>query len=274
MTERVDSEWADQTRIVRDGGTVGQDSRFSVELFAGWSVGGGINGGYLLSIIGRAAAETLPEHPDPFVVSAHYLSASTAGPAQLRTRVLRTGGSTATVRIELSQGGILRVAATATSGRLAGLDREVATTAQELELAPRDQCLSTDFAPPELQEIAPLMSRFEMLFDPSCVGWAMGRPSGRGELKAWFRLEEQPSPLSLLLALDALPPVTFDLGRPGWAPTIELTAHVRALPAPGWLKIGQRTRNVAGGMFEEDCEVWDSAGRLVAQARQLAVLPR
>ena len=67
-----------------------------------------------------------------------------------------------------------------------------------------------------------------------------------------------------------LPPVTFDLGMPGWAPTLELTAHVRAHPAPGWLKVRHATRNMAGGMFEEDCEIWDSAGRLVAQSRQLA----
>ena len=70
------------------------------------------------------------------------------------------------------------------------------------------------------------------------------------------------------MVCDALPPVTFDLGRPGWAPTLELTVHVRAVPAPGWLKVSHRTRNVAGGMFEEDCEVWDSAGRLVAQSRR------
>ena len=60
----------------------------------------------------------------------------------------------------------------------------------------------------------------------------------------------------------------------GWAPTLELTVHVRARPAPGWLMLRHETRNVAGGMFEEDCEVWDAAGRLVAQSRQLARLPR
>jgi hypothetical protein len=45
---------------------------------------------------------------------------------------------------------------------------------------------------------------------------------------------------------------------------------VRALPAPGWLRIGLTTRNLAGGFLEEDAEVWDSGGRLVAQSRQLA----
>ena len=84
----------------------------------------------------------------------------------------------------------------------------------------------------------------------------------------------EPDPLQLLMVVDALPPVTFDLGQMGWAPTLELSVHVRAKPAPGWLKVRHVTRNVAGGMFEEDCEVWDSSGRLVAQSRQLAMLPR
>jgi hypothetical protein len=112
--------------------------------------------------------------------------------------------------------------------------------------------------------------------DPDTAGWAMGRPSGRGVVRGWFRMADgrEPDPLSLLLAVDALPPVTFDLGLPGWAPTLELTAHVRAVPAPGWLKIVHATRNFAGGLLEEDAEVWDSAGRLVAQSRQLARAPR
>ena len=99
--------------------------------------------------------------------------------------------------------------------------------------------------------------------------------SDRLRERAEIALDESfASPENLVAYFDALPPVTFDLGMIGWAPTLELTAHVRAKPAPGWLKVQHRTRNFAGGMFEEDCEVWDSTGRLVAQSRQLALAPR
>jgi hypothetical protein len=70
--------------------------------------------------------------------------------------------------------------------------------------------------------------------------------------------------------VDALPPVTFNLGAPGWVPTLELTAYVRARPAPGPLQIRQRGRLVVDGRLDEVCDVWDSEGRLVAQATQLA----
>jgi hypothetical protein len=249
---------------------------FSADLDPGWVVGGGVNGGYLLGVIGRAVAETVPAKPDPFAVSAFYVSASRPGPATVRTRVVRDGGSTATVAAELSQGRDVRITALATYGDLSGLPDDVRTTAVEPDLPPLEECIPATAAPDPAHEVPPLMERFEMRFDPTCVGWAVGQPSGRGLLQAWFRLADgrDPDPVQLLMVLDALPPVTFDLGHPGWAPTIELTAHVRAVPAPGWLKVSHRTRNVAGGMFEEDCEVWDSAGRLVAQSRQLARFPR
>jgi len=52
------------------------------------------------------------------------------------------------------------------------------------------------------------------------------------------------------------------------------TRHVRARPAEGWAIVPHATRTIAGGHFEEDCEVWDSRAQLVAQSRQLALLPR
>ena len=252
------------------------DDGWDAELTDGWVVGGGVNGGYQLAVVGHALARALDGKPDPLAVSAHYLSAATPGPARVTTRVLREGRSVATLAADLWQGDEARLTVLATYGDLSGLTDDVRTTATPPDLPPLEDCVPNTVAPAKLRRIAPLMDRFDMRFDPRHVGWAVGEPSGRGELQAWFRLVEdrEPDPVSLLMVVDALPPVTFDLGMMGWAPTLELTAHVRASPAPGWLRVRHATRNIAGGLFEEDCEVWDSAGRLVAQGRQLARQPR
>ncbi len=249
---------------------------FTADLRGHWSVGGALNGGYLLSVLGRALRETVPDRPDPLSISVYYVSAADAGEATLRTRVVRRGGSTVTLAGDLEQGGQARITALATYGDLSALPVGVETTAQPPQLPPVEECFPTTAAPPELRKIAPIMERQQLHLDPAYAGWAVGAPSGEGVIQGWFRLPEgrEPDALSLLFTVDALPPVTFDLGRPGWAPTLELTVHVRANPAPGWMMVRHATRNVAGGMFEEDCEVWDSTGRLVAQSRQLARLPR
>ena len=93
----------------------------------------------------------------------------------------------------------------------------------------------------------------------------------------WFRLRDSEpiDTLGLLLAVDAFPPTAFNARLPvAWTPTIELTAHVRARPAPGWLRCVFTTRFVTGGFLEEDGELWDASGHLVAQSRQLALVPR
>src|SRR5215210_1344162 len=61
------------------------------ELDPGWDVGGGIlNGGYLLSVAGRAAAMESP-HPHPVALSGSYLRAPVAGPATLTVAPARSG---------------------------------------------------------------------------------------------------------------------------------------------------------------------------------------
>ncbi len=242
---------------------------YAADLRPGWVVGGGVNGGYLLATLAGAVRQE-SAHPDPFTISAYYLSATRPGRATVTMRRLREGGSTSTYAVDLAQEGQVRISALATYGDLAALPDDVETTATPPDLPPRGECrhLSGPGTPP-------LMGRYDLLLDPATVGWADGRPGGRPLLQGWWRLHDrEPDALALLLAVDAMPPVTFELGRMGWAPTLELTAHVRAVPAPGWLRIRHESRNVAGGMFEEDCEVWDSAGRLVAQSRQLARQPR
>ena len=84
------------------------------------------------------------------------------------------------------------------------------------------------------------------------------------------RISPANSPISLLYAVDAFPPATFEIEQTGWVPTLELSAYVRALPAPGPVQVLQRAQLIDAQRVDETCFVWDSAGRLVAQATQLA----
>ena len=262
------------TAVTPDG-----DGRYTAELSAGWRAGGAVNGGYLLAVVGQALRAELPTKPDPVAVSAHYLSAGVPGPATVSVDVRRDGGSVATAAVDVTQDGAARLTALATCADLsqfAARSTEVRLTASEPVLPPPEECVRSADGPPEIRAFVPMVERLDLRFDPAHAGWAMSEPGMTGVISAWFRFADgrEADALSLLMVCDALPPVTFDLGMPGWAPTLELTVHVRARPAPGWLKVRQETRNLAGGLFEEDCEIWDSAGRLVAQSRQLAMVPR
>lgn len=255
---------------------------YAATLDGGWVVGGGVNGGYLLAVIGNAIRHELSPvgHVDPVSTSAYYLSPSTAGPAVVRVRVLRGGGRRSTVAASLVQhqdgAEVERISVLATYADLGVAPVEVQRQMSAPQLPPVEECVLASEAPEDFRKVAPLLERFGTRFDPAYAGWRTGHPSGQGVVQGWFKLaDDRPlDTLALLVAVDALPPVTFDLGLPGWAPTVELTAHVRARPAPGWAIVRHATRNVSGGYFEEDCEVWDSTGTLVAQSRQLALLPR
>ncbi|MFJ4619462.1 thioesterase family protein [Streptomyces sp. NPDC088812] len=268
-----DSEFDRDTAV-----TLRAPGLYDTDLSAGWTIFGAVNGGYLLAVVARALADTLPHH-DPFTVSAHYLSASRPGPAVVRTETVRTGRTLSTGQASLLQYDeqgreVERIRVLATYGDLDALPDDVRTSAKPPAVPPIGQCLgpADGPAPAPGADQQPIAERLMLKLDPSTVGWALGQPSGKGEVRAWFGLADgrDADPLSLLLAVDALPPTAFDLGIAGWVPTVELTVHVRSRPAPGPVRVSITTRNLAGGFLEEDAEVWDSEDRLVAQSRQLA----
>lgn len=255
---------------------------YAAQLEAGWKVGGGLNGGYLLAVMGNAIKADLADvgHHDPYTISGYYLSPSVAGPAVVTVRRVRQGRGTTTVAATLSQAGddgvmVDRITALATYGDLDRIKGDIRTTASPPPLPPIEQCALTSAAPAEIKAFVPMLDRFDMHVDPQSTGLLTGVPSGNTYVQAWFELADgRPiDPIALLTVVDTLPPVTIEMGLPGWAPTLELTVHVRATPAPGPLRIRHESRNYAGGFFEEDCEVWDSSDRLVAQSRQLALAP-
>jgi hypothetical protein len=266
-----DSEFDRDTAL-----TLREPGVYDIDLSAGWTIINAVNGGYLLAVLGRALGDALP-HRDPFSISAHYLTASRPGPAVVRTDVVRTGRTLSTGQASLFQYDeegreVERIRVLASYGDLDALPQDVRTTAVPLTLPPMDQCFGPQDGPAPVDGSSAIADRLMIKLDPATLGWALGAPSGKGEMRAWFGLADgrDADPLSLLLAVDALPPTAFELGISGWVPTVELTVHVRARPAPGPLRVSITTRNLAGGFLEEDAEVWDSADRLVAQSRQLA----
>lgn len=239
---------------------------YDADLHSGWAIGGKPNGGYLLAILARAGCDVV-DTVHPLAISGHYLRAPEAGPAEVRTEVARHGRRVSTSRATLWQGGKPCIDALLTSGEL----HEAAVIDWVAGPAP-------DMPPPE--ECAPaanpnfnveLFEHTELLVDPATAPFPT--PTGHPLVRFWFRLRDgrPPDVLSLLLAADSGPPTVFNLGKYGWAPTVELTVLLRGLPAPGWLLCEAQSRILADGWFDEEAAVWDSTGRLVAQSRQLAL---
>ena len=235
-----------------------------------WAYGPGIlHGGFLLQSLGELAVSSGP-HRDPFAVSAHFLSATRAEPAQVEVQRLRTGRSVTTNRATLSQAGRMCVDAVVTAGRLPQPGTPFYLDAAPPVLPPLEQCEpNTGLAGDPRNGIT---EQLDIRLDPAAGGW-LGPASHRAEVRGWIRHADgsDADPMSLLCIADALPPVTYALALRSWVPTISFTVHVRARPAPGWLRVLHRAAMLADGILDESCEVWDSTDRLVAQSTQLAM---
>jgi acyl-CoA thioesterase len=256
------SDFGDVTAIHRRG----DSDRYDVELHPGWAIGGKPNGGYLLAILARAGCDVVGT-AHPLAISGHYLRAPNAGPAEVRTEVVRSGRRVSTSRATLWQADKPCIDALVTSGELHDSPVEWAAGSHLPDMPPPEECVSSSTPRFSVE----LFDHTELLLDPATAPFPAA--SGEALVRFWFRLRDGAAPdvLSLILAVDAGPPTVFNLNKYGWAPTVELTVLLRGLPAPGWLLVEARTRILADGWFDEEATAWDSTGRLVAQSRQLAL---
>ena len=236
-----------------------------------WTLRGRPNGGHLLAMMARAASAGR----EPVVaMSAYFLGAPNDGKVSISVEVLRTGRSGSSLRLKLMQTGRACVEALATTGVL-HFDVVPYWSAPIPEIArvPWPDCVRV---PPVLPDggAALLMGQVDLRVDPAVAGFLTGDLSGRGEICGWLSLpDDEPfDPISLLFAVDACPPATFNVETTSLVPTVELTAYVRALPAAGPVWVQQRALLTEDLKVDQACEIRDSTGRVVAQATQLAAI--
>jgi acyl-CoA thioesterase len=247
------------------------DHRFRGLVDAGWNISGNPNGGYLLSIVSAAIAESVA-HPDPLSFTAHYLRPGVPGvECEVSVDVVRQGRTLSTVRASLWQEGKQRVEIIAAYGDLsspAGVDSDI--TIEMPALPPPESCVARS---EDMQGIdIAMINKLHVMMHPD-----QARPgqSGVPEISGWIRFtdEREPDTRSLLLFCDTFPPSPFGkLGMVGWVPTIELTVHVRRRPAPGWILGKFRTDDLVDGRMIETGGLWDSTGALVADCRQIGLV--
>jgi acyl-coenzyme A thioesterase PaaI-like protein len=273
--------FGDATKVAQDAGA----TTFAAQLDPQWTVIGRPHGGYLVAVLARAASAALagPEtgsrasatgHVDPLAVTTHFLASPVCGPASVRVTVLRAGRSMSQVRATLEQDGTACVEALLTMGRLD--PASAAYWAGEPAIVLPDPSLCVRGGPPDGGD--GMYHQIDLLLDPASTGYLRGEPDSSGEIRGWFGFADDTplDPVALLLVADVMPPASLTINRSGWVPTLELTAYVRAVPAPGPLRIRQRARLIEhadgapGGLMDEVCDVWDSRGRIVCQATQLA----
>ncbi len=257
---------------VADPGTA---SWWHGEIHEGWDIAGNANGGYLLAIAVRAMTEAIGR-PDPVTVTGHYLAPGRPGPVVVGVDVVKQGKNFGSASATLVAGDRKLLTAVGTFGTLAADDDGGAQLVDQLPppMPDPDECTvvtATDTFPP------PFMGQVELRLHPEDATFILGDPSGHAQMRGWFRLRhgEPIDTIAAICAADAFPPTVFNTHLPvAWTPTLELTAHLRHRPAPGWLRCRFQTHFVTGRFLEVDGDLWDGTDRLIAQSRQLALVPR
>jgi acyl-CoA thioesterase len=270
-------------------GPLAEPGRFTAGISHRWDTVGPPNGGFLLALVAKAMARTVP-FPDPITLTGHFLRPARHSPVDISVEQVRAGGAHATAMGRLHQDGIeiLRTLAT-----FADLGKTVQGGSRRRDRGdtprPPGGPTHSDAGPPALpppEDCVPiaelgarqwddLPGRLPVLY--RSIDIRVGRPERPenevARVEGWVRFTDgrEPDVAALPLLADVFPPAVFDVSDASWVPTVELTVHVRGRPAPGWIAASFRTKFLSDGYFEEDGELWDSTGRLVALSRQLAL---
>jgi acyl-CoA thioesterase len=240
---------------------------FTGTISANWSVNGVPDGGYLMAILAKAMLHHSAMNSTP-VITANFLNRCEPEDATVVIEKLSASRQFSRFQAKLNQQGLEKIRA---FGTFANEQNDCIIERYEA-LGPQVAKLEKCVLIPEIPKYT-LFSQLDIRLDPACAGWMSGKLSDTSNIKGWIRFK---SPrtfdlLSILLIADSFPPaVLSSQGMVAWVPTIELSVNIRSIPTTDWLLCIFRTRFITCGLLEEDGEIWDQKGALVAISRQIA----
>ncbi len=250
--------------------------RFDTVVSPRWSVGVGANGGYVAGLLAKGLIEGAsidpagaPDtgHRHLRSMTVHLLAPNTPGPAELETRILRSGRSATVIDAAIHRDG----STLAVARGVIAADRE----GPRWHVRP-----APDFPDPDsiVGESWPDPNMIRSRYDTRYVVGGFPPPPGQetAEVSGWIRpVDHAPIGLAQLVALcDAWPPPIMMVGDPPtMARTIDITFHLFDTlvdPYDDWVAMTNRSTVSADGYVDTETEAWSTDGRLLAQARQLS----
>jgi len=236
-----------------------------------WSIRGNPNGGYLMAFL-ASAMQKQSDKKWPVIVTANFLTKCEAGKkSRVTVEAISAGKQLNRFQASLTQNGTEITRCWATFMDEGNCDKSANRYEKEApEMPAREVCVSLPAMPKYT-----LFNHMDVLLAPSCAGWLKGEEdlSPISEQKGWikFRDDRPCDALSLLLTADSFPPpILASQGAVAWVPTIEYSVSVRALTDTPWIKAVFRSHYLTCDIVEEDGELWDENGKLLAISRQIA----
>ncbi len=240
---------------------------YSANITENWSINGVPDGGYLMAILAKAMMDQCKMRSTP-IITANYLSRCEPGEARILIERMAASKQFERFQACLHQSGDEKIRAFGTFAS-ENIDCVLESyEASEPMIAEVEKCVPV----PELPNFT-LFSQLDIRLDPRCTGWVSGKLSDNSEIMGWIKFKhERPfDAFSILLIADSFPPaVLTSQGMVAWVPTIEFSVNIRNIPTTQWLKCVFRTRFITCGLLEEDGEIWDATGQLIAISRQIA----
>ena len=252
-----------------------EDNKFIVNPDTNYFVGNTPHGGYLMAVMHKALTSILP-HSTAISSSVQYLDRIDAKTFELEVETFRTSRGSSSGIVKLKQDDKICTTFTGTCSDFEfmkgydGLQKPLPNIFNESDkkdyIKMNYDKISKGFTPAFIQQL-------ECLIHPDHAWWNRDSNDKNNEARCSAFLEMQggiPDQFCLSFYSDILPPVVSNKYGPlGWIPTITLTTHIRQLPSTSELYADFKATDINKGYFEQDCNIWDLNGNLVASSRQL-----
>ena len=253
-----------------------EDNKFLVNPNTNYFVGNTPHGGYLMAVMHKALTNILP-HSTAISSSVQYLDRIDAAPFELEVETFKISRGSSSGIVKLKQNSKICTTFTGTCSDFEfmkgydGLSKPLPEIFKDKDkkdyVKMNYDKISKGFTPAFIQQL-------ECLVHPDHAWWNRDLDNNKdneARCSAFLEMEGGiPDQFCLSFYSDILPPVVSNKYGPlGWIPTITLTTHIRQLPLTPVVYADFRATDINKGYFEQDCNIWDLNGNLVASSRQL-----